>query len=82
MDAEGVIGGLHAGGGVADGADAADAAGDPRGLLVGPVLQQDLEEARRLDDLQVAPREAAVLEVDDDVAVPLDPRYVMDGDGR
>jgi hypothetical protein len=51
-----------------------------RGVQVGPPAQHGLEEARRLDDLQIALFEHAVLDVHDDVAVALDARHMMDID--
>ena len=57
---------------VAHRADAADARGDVRHFRVRPPAQHRLEEARRLDDLQFAAFQLAVLGIDDDVAVAFD----------
>ncbi len=53
LDAERLLGGAQRGGGVPDGANAADARGDVRRLGVRAAAEHGLEETRRLGNLQV-----------------------------
>ena len=77
LGAEGVVGGLDAGGGVSDRADAADAAGQQAGVAPGKPLDHALEDAGRLDDVEPARFDLAVDGPDGDVAVALDAGYVV-----
>ncbi len=80
FDAEGLLRGPEACGGVADGADAADAGGDVAQLVVGAAAHEGLEEAWRFDHLEAAFLDLAVLDVHDDVAVALNPCDVVNFD--
>ncbi len=85
----GLLGGLHAEGRfhslergqpMAAGADAADAAGEVGRLVVAAAAEHRLEEARGLGDFPLQLLDPAVAHVQQDVAVALDPRDVVDAD--
>src|SRR5579862_8160078 len=65
---------------VGDRADAADAGGDVRRLAKRPPAQQRLEEARRLEDLELDVLDAAVPEPDGHRALALDAGEVVGAD--
>ena len=79
-ETERVLGGLDRCQGVAAGADAADTRGDVLGLEDASAAEHAFEESRRLHDVEPGPLEPALPGVDDDVAVTLDARQVLDLD--
>ncbi len=77
FDVERVFGGAQAGRRMTTRADAADPAGDMRGLVVGTPAQHRFEETRRFNDLEFAFFDCAVAHVDDNVAMTLDAGHMV-----
>ena len=76
--AQGLLGGLQRSQLVPQRADAADARGDDGRLVEAAPLEQRLEVARGLDDVELRLLQNAVLHVHDDVAVAFDAGQVLD----